>query len=65
MDVCIVLGGNEILPGIEKDKYRNMYWGPNGVTGASYEELANSWPSENPTLPTKQAMIDYWAIMNS
>lgn len=61
MDIPLVLGGDDIIPGIEENKYKFMKWGPNSNTRNTYEELVSTWPqnAEFPP-PTKQAMQNYY-----
>lgn len=62
MDIPLVLGGDGIIPGINNNQYINMYWGCCANSRNTYMELTHKWPDGNPSLPTEQAMINYYNV---
>lgn len=62
MDIPIVLGGDDITPGINNNQYKELYWGSCASTYNTYAQLLSKWPGSNPTLPTEQDMQDYYDL---
>lgn len=61
MDICLVLGGDGIVLGIENDKYKNQDWGPCAQSNETYDRFFSKWRGTIPP-PSKEDMEQYWQL---
>lgn len=53
------------IPRVLEVLHPNLEWGNHAGSAHSYAAFANHWPPGNPPIPTEQAMLDQWAIIQA